>query len=110
MNHFLVLSEINKYFQSVSSLDTKLMASAYACENQCYDSILRILSEEIIPDYYENNYHNETKFGRDEIEHEAERRHFEYNVIEETNGEDGNEECEISIRIGGESFVVHTDR
>ena len=50
MNYFLVLSEINKYFQSVSSLDTKLMASAYACENQCYDSILRILSEEIIPD------------------------------------------------------------
>ena len=38
MNYFLVLSEINKYFQGVSSLDTKVMASAYACENQCYDS------------------------------------------------------------------------
>ena len=38
MNYFLVLSEINKYFQRVSSLDTKLMASGYASENQCYDS------------------------------------------------------------------------
>lgn len=110
MNYFLVLSEINKYFQSVSSLDSKLMASAYACDNQCYDSILQILSEEIIPDYYENNYHNETKFGRDEIEYEAKQRRYHYDVIEKTNGEDGNEDCEISIRIGGEFFVVHTDR
>ena len=110
MNHFLLLSEINKFFQSVSSLDTKLMASAYACENQCYDSILRILSEEIIPDYYENNYRNDTGFGRDEIEYEAKRRHFEYNVIEETNGEDGNDECEINITIAGETFVVQTDK
>ena len=110
MNYFLVLSEINKYFQRVSSLDTKLMASAYACENQCYDSILRILSEEIIPDYYENNYRNDTGFGRNEIKHEAERRHFEYDVIEKTNGEDGNEDCEINITIAGETFVVQTDK
>ena len=110
MNYFLVLSEINKFFQSVSSLDTKLMASAYACENQCYDSILRILSEEIIPDYYENNYRNDTGFGRNEIKHEAERRHFEYDVIEKTNGEDGNEDCEINITIAGETFVVQTDK
>ena len=110
MNYFLVLSEINKYFQSVSSLDSKLLASAYACDDKCYDSILQILSEDTIPYYYENSYSNDTGFGRYEIEHEAERRHFEYNVIKETNGEDGNEECEISIRIGGESFVVHTDR
>ena len=110
MNHFLVLSEINKYFQGVSSLDTKLMASAYACDNQCYDSILQILSEEIIPDYYENNYRNDTGFGRDEIKHEAERRHFEYDIIEKTNGEDGNEDCEINITIAGETFVVQTDK
>ena len=110
MNYFLVLSEINKYFQRVSSLDTKLMASAYACDNQCYDSILQILSEEIIPDYYENNYHNETKFGRDEIEYEAKQRKYYYDVIEKTNGEDGNEDCEINITIAGESFVVQTDK
>ena len=110
MNYFLVLSEINKFFQSVSSLDSKLLASAYACENQCYDSILRILSEEIIPDYYENNYRNDTGFGRNEIKHEAERRHFEYDVIEKTNGEDGNEDCEINITIAGETFVVQTDK
>ena len=110
MNYFLVLSEINKYFQRVSSLDTKLMASAYACENQCYDSILRILSEEIIPDYYENNYRNDTGFGRDEIEYEAEQRRYHYDVIEKTNGEDGNEDCEINITIAGETFVVQTDK
>ena len=110
MNYFLVLSEINKYFQRVSSLDTKLMASAYACENQCYDSILRILSEEIIPDHYENNYRNDTGFGRDEIEYEAEQRKYHYDVIEKTNGEDGNEDCEINITIAGETFVVQTDK
>ena len=109
MNYFLVLSEINKFFQSVSSLDTKLMASAYACDNQCYDSILQILSEEIIPDYYENNHRNDTGFGRDEIENEAKRRHFEYHVIEKTNGEYGNEDCDINITIAGETFVVQTD-
>ena len=110
MNYFLVLSEINKYFQRVSSLDTKLMASAYACENQCYVSILQILSEEIIPDYYENNYRNDTGFGRDEIEYEAEQRKYHYDVIEKTNGEDGNEDCEINITIAGETFVVQTDK
>ena len=110
MNYFLVLSEINKFFQSVSSLDTKLMASAYACENQCYVSILQILSEEIIPDYYENNYRNDTGFGRDEIEYEAEQRRYHYDVIEKTNGEDGNEDCEINITIAGETFVVQTDK
>ena len=110
MNHFLVLSGINKFFQRVSSLDTKLMASAYACEIQCYNLILRILSEKIIPDYYENNYRNDTGFGRDEIKHEAERRHFEYDIIEKTNGEDGNEDCEINITIAGETFVVQTDK
>ena len=110
MNHFLVLSEINKFFQSVSSLDTKLMASAYACDDKCYDSILQVLSEETIPDYYENNYRNDTGFGRNEIKHEAERRHFEYDVIEKTNGEDGNEDCEINITIAGETFVVQTDK
>ena len=110
MNYFLVLSEINKYFQRVSSLDTKLMASAYACENQCYVSILQILSEEIIPDYYENNYRNDTGFGRDEIEYEAEQRRYHYDVIEKTNGEDGNEDCEINITIAGETFVVQTDK
>ena len=110
MNYFLVLSVINKFFQSVSSLDTKLMASAYACENQCYVSILQILSEEIIPDYYENNYRNDTGFGRDEIEYEAEQRKYHYDVIEKTNGEDGNEDCEIDITIAREIFVVQTDK
>ena len=110
MNYFLVLSEINKYFQGVSSLDTKVMASAYACENQCYDSILQILSEEIIPDYYENIFRNDSKFGRNEIEYEAEQRRYHYDVIEKTNGEDGNEDCEINITIAGESFVVQTDK
>ena len=110
MNHFLVLSNINKYFQSVSSLDSKLLASAYACDNQCYDSILQILSEEIIPDYYENIFRNDSKFGRYEIEYEAKRRNFKYDVIEKTNGEDGNDECEINITIYGETFVVQTDK
>ena len=110
MNYFLVLSEINKYFQGVSSLDTKVIASAYACDNQCYDSILQILSEEIIPDYYENIFRNDSKFGRYEIEYEAKRRNFKYDVIEKTNGEDGNDECEINITIHGETFVVQTDK
>lgn len=110
MNYFLVLSEINKYFQRVSSLDTKLMASAYACDNQCYDSILQILSEEIIPDYYENIFRNDSKFGRNEIKYEAEQRRYHYDVIEKTNGEDGNEDCEINITIAGETFVVQTDK
>ena len=110
MNYFLVLSEINKYFQGVSCLDTKLMASAYACDNQCYDSILQILSEEIIPDHYENIFRNDSKFGRYEIEYEAKRRNFKYDVIEKTNGEDGNDECEINITIYGETFVVQTDK
>ena len=110
MNYFLVLSEINKYFQRVSSLDTKLMASAAACNDNCYNSILQILSEEIIPDYYENNYHNDTKFGRDEIEYEAKQRNYYYDVIEKTNGEVGIAKCEISIRVYGESFVVMTDK
>lgn len=86
------------------------MASAYACDDKCYDSILQVLSEETIPDYYENNYRNDTGFGRNEIKHEAERRHFEYDVIEKTNGEDGNEDCEINITIAGETFVVQTDK
>ena len=86
------------------------MASAYACDNQCYDSILQILSEEIIPDYFENNYRNDTGFGRYEIEYEAKRRNFKYDVIEKTNGEDGNDECEINITIHGETFVVQTDK
>ena len=110
MNYFLVLSEINKYFQGVSSLDTKVMASAYACDNQCYDSILQILSEEIIPDHYENIFRNDSKFGRYEIEYEAKRRNFKYDVIEKTNGEDGNDECEINITIYGETFLVQTDK
>ena len=110
MNYFLVLSEINKYFQGVSSLDTKVMASAYACDNQCYDSILQILSEEIIPDYYENIFRNDSKFGRNEIKYEAEQRKYHYDVIEKTNGEDGNEDCEINITIAGETFVVQTDK
>ena len=110
MNYFLVLSEINKYFQGVSSLDTKLMASAAACDDNCYSSILQNLSEEIIPDYYENEYHTDSKFGRYEIEYEAKRRNFKYDVIEKTNGEDGNDECEINITIYGETFVVQTDK
>ena len=110
MNYFLVLSEINKYFQRVSSLDTKLMASAYACDDKCYDSILQVLSEETIPDYYENNYRNDTGFGRNEIKHEAEQRKYHYDVIEKTNGEDGNEDCEINITIAREIFVVQTDK
>ena len=110
MNYFLVVSDINKFFQRVSSLDTKLMASAYACDNQCYDSILQILSEEIIPDYYENIFRNDSKFGRNEIEYEAEQRRYHYDVIEKTNGEDGNEDCEINITIAGETFVVQTDK
>ena len=86
------------------------MASAYACDNQCYDSILQILSEEIIPDHYENIFRNDSKFGRYEIEYEAKRRNFKYDVIEKTNGEDGNDECEINITIYGETFVVQTDK
>ena len=86
------------------------MASAYACDNRCYDSILQILSEEIIPDYYENIFRNDSKFGRYEIEYEAKRRNFKYDVIEKTNGEDGNDECEINITIYGETFVVQTDK
>ena len=109
MNYFLVLSEINKYFQGVSSLDTKVMASAYACDNQCYDSILQILSEEIIPDYYENIFRNDSKFGRNEIEYEAKQRKYYYD-IEKTNGEDGNEDCEINITIARDIFVVQTDK
>ena len=38
MNYFLVLLEINNYFHGVSCLDTKLIASGYASENQCYYS------------------------------------------------------------------------
>ena len=110
MNYFLVLSEINKFFKVVSSLDSKLLPSAYACDDQRYDSILRILLKEIIPDYYENNYRNDTGFGRDEIEYEAKQRRYHYDVIEKTNGEDGNEDCEINITIAGETFVVQTDK
>lgn len=110
MNYFLVLSEINRYFQRVSSLDTKLMASASACDDNCHNTILQNLSEEIIPTYYEDNYRNDTKFGRGEIEYEAKQRNFKYDVIEETNGEDRNEKYEISISIYGERFVVQTDQ
>ena len=110
MNYFLVLSEINKFFQDVSSLDSKLLASAYACEEECYNSILQILFREIIPDYYENNYRNDTGFGRDEIEYEVKQRRYFYDVIEKTNGEDGNEDCEIIFTIAGETFVVQTDK
>lgn len=110
MNYFLVLEQINLYFQRVSSLDTKLMASAAACDDNCYNSILQILSKEIIPDYYENNYHNDTKFGRDEIEYEAKQRRYHYDVIEKTNGEVGIVKCEINIRVYGESFFVQTDK
>ncbi|MGM9743027.1 MAG: hypothetical protein ACI3ZC_08215 [Candidatus Cryptobacteroides sp.] len=109
MNYFLVLSEISSYFQGVSSLDTKLIASAIAYDDECYDTIFRILPV-FIPDYYGNNYRNDRKFGREEIEYEAKRRNFNYDVIEKTNGEDGNEECEISISIYGETFVLHTDK
>ena len=110
MNHFLVLSEINKYFQRVSSLDTKLMASAAKCDDNCYDTILQILSVKIIQGYYDSNFRNDVKFGRYEIEYEAKRRNFTYDVIEKTNGEDGNDECEINITIYGETFVVQTDK
>ena len=110
MNYFLVLSEINKYFQRVSSLDTKLMASAAKCDDNCYDTILQILSIKIIQDYYDSNFRNDAKFGRYEIEYEAKRRNFTYDVIEKTNGEDGNDECEINITIYGETFVVQTDK
>lgn len=110
MNYFLVLEQINLYFQRVSSLGTKLMASAAACDDNCYNSILQILSKEIIPDYYENNYHNDTKFGRDEIEYEAKQRKYYYDVTEKTNGEDRNEDCEIYITLAGEVFVVQTDK
>ena len=110
MNYFLVLSEINKYFQRVSSLDTKLMASAAKCDDNCYDTILQILSVKIIQGYYDSNFRNDVKFGRYEIEYEAKRRNFTYDVIEKTNGEDGNDECEINITIYGETFVVQTDK
>ena len=110
MNYFLVLSEINKYFQIVSSLDTKLMASAAKCDDNCYDTILQILSIKIIQDYYDSNFRSNAKFGRYEIEYEAKRRNFQYDVIEKTNGEDGNDECEINITIYGETFVVQTDK
>ena len=110
MNYFLVLSEINKYFQGVSCLDTKLMASAAKCDDNCYDTILQILSVKIIQGYYDSNFRNDVKFGRYEIEYEAKRRNFKYDVIEKTNGEDGNDECEINITIYGETFVVQTDK
>ena len=110
MNYFLVLSEINKYFQGVSCMDTKLMASAAKCDDNCYDTILQILSIKIIQDYYDSNFRNDAKFGRYEIESEAKRRNFQYDVIEKTNGEDGNDECEINITIYGETFVVQTDK
>ena len=110
MNYFLVLSEINKYFQRVSSLDTKLMASAAKCDDNCYDTILQIISIKIIQDYYDSNFRSDAKFGRYEIEYEAKRRNFQYDVIEKTNGEDGNDECEINITIHGETFVVQTDK
>ena len=110
MNYFLVLSEINKYFQRVSSLDTKLMATAAKCDDNCYDTILQILSVKIIQGYYDSNFRNDVKFGRYEIEYEAKRRNFTYDVIEKTNGEDGNDECEINITIYGETFVVQTDK
>ena len=110
MNYFLVLSEINKYFQRVSSLDTKLMASAAACDDNCYDIIILLLSKKIIPDYYDSSFRSDAKFGRYEIEYEAKRRNFKYDVIEKTNGEDGNDECEINITIYGETFVVQTDK
>ena len=44
MNYFLVLLEINNYFHGVSCLDTKLIASGYASENQCYDSGVILLA------------------------------------------------------------------
>ena len=44
MNYFLVLLEINNYFHGVSCLDTKLMASGYASENQCYYSGVILLA------------------------------------------------------------------
>ena len=110
MNYFLVLSEINRYFQRVSSLDTKLMASAAKCDDNCYNIILQLVSKKIIPDYYDSNFRSEAKFGRYEIEYEAKRRNFKYHVIEKTNGEYGNEDCKINITIYGETFVVQTDK
>ena len=92
MNHFLVLSEINKYFQRVSSLDTKLMASAAKCDDNCYDTILQILSIKIIQDYYDSNFRNDAKFGSYEIEYEAKRRHFTYDVLDKKNGKYRNDE------------------
>ena len=110
MNYFLVLSAINRYFQEVSSLDTKLMASAIACDDNFNNTILLFLYENIFPDYYESNFRSDAKFGRNEIEYEAQKRNFKYDVIEKTNGEDGNEECEINITIYGETFIVQTDK
>ena len=110
MNYFLVLSEIDNYFQGVSCMDTKLMASSAKCDDNCYDTILQILSIKIIQDYYDSNFRSDAKFGRYEIEYEAKRRNFQYDVIEKTNGEDGNDECEINITIYGETFVVQTDK
>ena len=86
------------------------MASAAKCDDNCYDTILQILSIKIIQDYYDSNFRNDAKFGRYEIEYEAKRRNFTYDVIEKTNGEDGNGECEINITIYGETFVVQTDK
>ena len=91
-------------------MDTKLMASAAKCDDNCYDTILQILSIKIIQDYYDSNFRSDAKFGRYEIEYEAKRRNFQYDVIEKTNGEDGNDECEINITIYGETFVVQTDK
>ena len=86
------------------------MASAAKCDDNCYDTILQILSVKIIQGYYDSNFRNDVKFGRYEIEYEAKRRNFTYDVIEKTNGEDGNEDCEINITIAGETFVVQTDK
>ena len=110
MNYFFVLEQIYLYFQRVYSMGKKLMASAAKCDDNCYDSILQILSIKIIQDYYDSNFRNDAKFGRYEIEYEAKRRNFTYDVIEKTNGEDGNDECEINITIYGETFVVQTDK
>ena len=86
------------------------MASAAKCDDNCYDTILQILSVKIIQGYYDSNLRNDAKFGRYEIEYEAKRRNFTYDVIEKTNGEDENDECEINITIYGETFVVQTDK
>ena len=59
MNYFLVLLEINNYFHGVSCLDTKLMASAAKCDDNCYDTILQILSVKIIQGYYDSNFRND---------------------------------------------------